>query len=43
MIASQRVFPYFKSFIGEWLSLPFSDAEIDADPNLEVLSLRSTP
>jgi acyl-homoserine-lactone acylase len=28
---------------GEWLSLPFSDAEIDADPNLEVLSLRSMP
>ena len=28
---------------GEWLNLPFSDAEIDADPNLETLSLRSTP
>lgn len=27
---------------GEWLSLPFSDAEIDADPNLETLSLRSS-
>ncbi len=28
---------------GEWLDLPFSDAEIDADPNLETLSLRSMP
>ncbi len=28
---------------GEWLKLPFSDAEIAADPNLETLSLRSAP
>jgi len=28
---------------GEWLKLPFSDAEINADPNLETLSLRSLP
>ena len=28
---------------GEWLRLPFEDAEIDADPNLETLVLRSEP
>jgi acyl-homoserine-lactone acylase len=28
---------------GEWLDLPFEDAEIDADPNLETLVLRSNP
>ena len=28
---------------GDWLKLPFSDNEIDADPNLETLRLRSTP
>ncbi len=28
---------------GEWLRMPFSDAEINADPNLKTLSLRSTP
>ena len=28
---------------GEWLRLPFEDAEIEADPNLETLVLRSEP